>query len=69
MNIVLLRVGIDTGCGGIGSPIFKDGSLVFFTEIVFVENDIFEYISEKPFSLKSSPLSIQQAPLYKGDKS
>lgn len=29
MNIVLLRVGIDTGCGGIHSPLFKDGTFEF----------------------------------------
>ena len=26
MNVVLLRVGIDTGSGGIHSPLFQDGS-------------------------------------------
>ena len=29
MNVVLLRVGIDTGCGGIHSPLFKDGTFEF----------------------------------------
>ena len=29
MKIVLLRVGIDTGCGGIHSPLFKDGTFEF----------------------------------------
>ncbi|MEO7297578.1 MAG: hypothetical protein ABI042_03265 [Verrucomicrobiota bacterium] len=29
MHIVLLRVGIDTGCGGIHSPLFKDRSFEF----------------------------------------
>lgn len=29
MNVVLLRVGIDTGCGGIHSPLFEDGSFEF----------------------------------------
>jgi hypothetical protein len=29
MNVVLLRVGIDTGCGGIHSPLFADGSFEF----------------------------------------
>jgi hypothetical protein len=29
MNIVLLRVGIDTGCGGIHSPLFSDGTFEF----------------------------------------
>ena len=29
MNVVLLRVGIDTGCGGIHSPLFRDGSFEF----------------------------------------
>ena len=29
MNVVLLRVGIDTGCGGIHSPLFSDGSFEF----------------------------------------
>src|SRR5256885_8943338 len=29
MNVVLLRVGIDTGCGGIHSPLFLDGSFEF----------------------------------------
>ena len=26
MNVVLLRVGIDTGCGGIHGPLFRDGT-------------------------------------------
>ena len=29
MNVVLLRVGIDTGCGGIHSPLFGDGTFEF----------------------------------------
>lgn len=29
MKVVLLRVGIDTGCGGIHSPLFRDGSFEF----------------------------------------
>lgn len=29
MNVVLLRVGIDTGCGGILSPIFEDGTFEY----------------------------------------
>lgn len=29
MNLVLLRVGIDTGCGGIHSPLFSDGTFEF----------------------------------------
>src|SRR5438093_346105 len=29
MNIVLLRVGIDTGCGGMAGPLFSDGSFEF----------------------------------------
>lgn len=29
MNVVLLRVGIDTGCGGIHSPVFRDGTFEF----------------------------------------
>lgn len=29
MNVVLLRVGIDTGCGGIHSPLYADGSFEF----------------------------------------
>jgi hypothetical protein len=29
MNVVLLRVGIDTGCGGIAGPIFDDGRFEF----------------------------------------
>jgi hypothetical protein len=29
MNIVLLRVGIDTGCGGIHGPLFRDGTFEF----------------------------------------
>ena len=29
MNIVLLRVGIDTGSGGIHSPLFQDGTFEF----------------------------------------
>jgi hypothetical protein len=29
MNVVLLRVGIDTGCGGIHSPLFCDGTFEF----------------------------------------
>lgn len=29
MNVVLLRVGIDTGCGGIHSPLFVDGTFEF----------------------------------------
>lgn len=29
MNVVLLRVGIDTGCGGIHSPLFPDGTFEF----------------------------------------
>jgi len=29
MNVVLLRVGIDTGCGGISGPLFRDGSFEF----------------------------------------
>lgn len=29
MNVVLLRVGIDTGCGGIHSPLFDDGTFEF----------------------------------------
>lgn len=29
MNVVLLRVGIDKGCGGIHSPLFKDGGFEF----------------------------------------
>jgi hypothetical protein len=28
-NVVLLRVGIDAGCGGIQGPLFKDGSFEF----------------------------------------
>src|SRR5436305_969078 len=28
-NVVLLRVGIDAGCGGIQGPLFKDGSFDF----------------------------------------
>jgi Nucleotide modification associated domain 3 len=31
MNVVLLRVGIDTGCGGIHSPLFPDGSFEFIS--------------------------------------
>ena len=31
MNVVLLRVGIDTGCGGIHSPLFSDGSFEFIS--------------------------------------
>ena len=29
MNVDLLRVGIDTGCGGIHSPLFEDGTFEF----------------------------------------
>ncbi len=29
MNVVLLRVGIDTGCGGMAGPLFGDGSFEF----------------------------------------
>jgi hypothetical protein len=29
MNVVLLRVGIDTGCGGMHSPLFHDGTFEF----------------------------------------
>jgi len=29
MNIVLLRVGIDKGCGGCLGPVFKDGNFEF----------------------------------------
>jgi len=29
VNVVLLRVGIDTGCGGMAGPIFSDGSFEF----------------------------------------
>jgi hypothetical protein len=29
MNVVLLRVGIDTGCGGMAGPLFSDGSFEF----------------------------------------
>jgi hypothetical protein len=29
MNVVLLRVGIDMGCGGMHSPLFKDGGFEF----------------------------------------
>ncbi len=29
MNVVLLRVGIDTGCGGIHSPLFANGTFEF----------------------------------------
>lgn len=29
MNVVLLRVGIDTGCGGIHAPLFADGSFEY----------------------------------------
>jgi hypothetical protein len=29
MNVVLLRVGIDTGCGGIHSPLFRDRTFEF----------------------------------------
>ncbi len=29
MNVVLLRVGIDTGCGGLHSPLFEDGTFEF----------------------------------------
>src|SRR5436309_4925177 len=29
MNVVLLRVGIDSGCGGIQGPLFSDGSFDF----------------------------------------
>jgi len=29
MNVILLRVGIDTGCGGMAGPIFSDGSFEF----------------------------------------
>jgi hypothetical protein len=29
MSVVLLRVGIDTGCGGIHSPLFEDGTFEF----------------------------------------
>jgi hypothetical protein len=29
MNVVLLRVGIDTGWGGIHSPLFHDGTFEF----------------------------------------
>lgn len=29
MNVVLLRVGIDTGCGGIHGPIFEDGTFEY----------------------------------------
>lgn len=29
MNVVLLRVGIDSGCGGIQGPLFDDGSFEF----------------------------------------
>jgi hypothetical protein len=29
VNVVLLRVGIDTGCGGIHSPLFRDGAFEF----------------------------------------
>ena len=28
-QVVLLRVGIDSGCGGIQGPLFKDGSFEF----------------------------------------
>ena len=28
-QVVLLRVGIDAGCGGIQGPLFKDGSFDF----------------------------------------
>lgn len=29
MNVVLLRVGIDTGCGGIHGPLFQDGTFEY----------------------------------------
>jgi hypothetical protein len=29
VNVVLLRVGIDSGCGGIQGPVFRDGSFEF----------------------------------------
>jgi hypothetical protein len=29
MQVVLLRVGIDSGCGGIQGPLFEDGSFDF----------------------------------------
>ena len=29
MNVVLLRVGIDKGCGGMNGPLFRDGSFEF----------------------------------------
>jgi len=29
MKAVLLRIGIDTGCGGIHRPLFKDGSFEY----------------------------------------
>jgi hypothetical protein len=29
VKVVLLRVGIDTGCGGIHSPLFRDGTFEF----------------------------------------
>src|SRR5438067_11578167 len=29
MRVVLLRVGIDSGCGGIQGPLFRDGSFEF----------------------------------------
>jgi hypothetical protein len=29
MNIAMIRIGVDAGCGGIQSPLFKDGSFEF----------------------------------------
>jgi hypothetical protein len=29
MNIAMIRVGVDAGCGGIQGPLFKDGSFEF----------------------------------------
>src|SRR5438874_6777082 len=29
MNVALLRVGIDSGCGGIAGPLFSDGTFEF----------------------------------------
>ena len=29
VNIAMIRVGVDAGCGGIQGPLFKDGSFEF----------------------------------------
>lgn len=51
MNVVMLRVGIDSGCGGIQGPLFEDGTFEFipipkYSDIVQTaanENDAWNY--------------------------